>query len=113
MAKSGIARDGDLRFGHLEAFVQLAETGSYTKAGSALGLNRSQVRRDVQSLERWLGNFPLFDGNTPAGLSPSGEQFIGSARKILELTREGRMAVQSLVLPPPRPPVRGVDVEVP
>ncbi|WP_408641945.1 LysR family transcriptional regulator [Sphingomonas radiodurans] len=84
-----MAGQDDLRIACLDAFVAVAERRTYTAAGKALGSDQSQVTRRVQALERWLGS-PLFDGSSPATLSPFGEEFLITAKEVLARLRDSR-----------------------
>ncbi len=70
MAKSGLKaqasaapaqeRAGHLDWGHLRFFLELARTGSLSRAASRLGVDRNTVARRVGALEEELG-LPLFE----------------------------------------------------
>lgn len=72
----------------LRSFVAVAEAGGVTKAAGILNLTQSAVSMQLKRLEASL-DMGLFD-RTGRGiaLSPSGEQLLGYARRILSLNDE-------------------------
>lgn len=72
----------------LQAFVTVADSGSFTAAAHRLNSTQSTVSQQVARLEDTLSK-PLFDrGARPVRLTPAGERLIGYARRILALQRE-------------------------
>ncbi|WP_027350480.1 LysR family transcriptional regulator [Halotalea alkalilenta] len=69
-------------FGALEAFVQAAETRSFTQAGRRLGVSSSAIGRSVARLEQELGA-RLFHRSTRAiALTAEGELFLSRCYRI-------------------------------
>jgi len=70
----------------IEAFLSVAETGSFSRAGVALGLSQPAVSARISSLERTLG-VPLFHRTTRrVTITDSGERLrIRLDRAIIEL----------------------------
>jgi len=61
----------------IEAFVQVARTGSVKAAAEALSLSSPALSRRLQSLERFVGH-PLFERRHQAlHLNPDGERLLG------------------------------------
>ncbi len=80
----------------LEDFLELAETGSFSRAAEARNITQPAFSRRIKSLEDWVGA-PLFI-RTPqrTTLTTAGEQFLRGApdlvRRLLQLRREAREA---------------------
>lgn len=80
----------------LRSFVAVADTGGVTKAAGFLNLTQSAVSMQLKRLEESL-NVSLLDRSSRAiSLTPSGEQLVSYARRILELNDEvyGRLTSQ-------------------
>jgi DNA-binding transcriptional LysR family regulator len=72
----------------LQAFVTVADAGSFTAAAHRLNSTQSTVSQQIGRLEDVVRR-ALFDrGARPVKLTPAGEQLIGYARRILALQRE-------------------------
>jgi len=89
----------------VEAFVAVAETGSFSLAADRLFLTQSVVSKQVQKLERSLG-LPLFDrGHRRVSLTAAGQRLLPEATALLEQHRRmlravGPQGVLRLVLLP-------------
>ncbi|AFY73748.1 transcriptional regulator [Synechococcus sp. PCC 7502] len=70
-----------MRLEQLQAFIAVAETGSFQKAAQKCNITQSTVSRQVQSLEQDLG-VQLLHRHSQAKLTIAGERFVGRARKI-------------------------------
>jgi DNA-binding transcriptional LysR family regulator len=81
-----------MRLEQLQAFLAVAETGSFQQAAQKCGLTQSTVSRQIQGLEADL-NLPLFHRNAQAKLTVAGERFLLRARKICQ---EWRIATEEL-----------------
>jgi DNA-binding transcriptional LysR family regulator len=82
--------------GQLEAFVQLAEHRSFSRAAEALGLTQPSVTARIQALERDLGE-SLFDRNgRGVTLTEVGASFLPHVQRVLQALRDGRDAVRSV-----------------
>lgn len=68
------------RFTEIEAFIQVAQTGSFTAAADRLGLSRPRVSQLLQRLEARLSTQLLKRTTRHVSLTPEGEQFLGSCR---------------------------------
>ncbi|MEM6275298.1 MAG: LysR family transcriptional regulator [Myxococcota bacterium] len=77
---------------NLEAFLTVAEAGSFRSAGNILGLGQSAVSRRIQQLEDYLG-VSLFE-RRPSGarLTQAGKRFAAHARTVMT---DVEIAVQS------------------
>lgn len=76
----------------LEDFISVAEKGHFAHAAEARFVTQSALSRRIQSLESWIGT-ALFNRSThPIKLTPAGEDFIGTARAIVDQCYEARSA---------------------
>ncbi|WP_298283492.1 LysR family transcriptional regulator [Novosphingobium sp.] len=72
----------------LQAFVEIAEAGSFTAAAHRLNSTQSTLSQQISRLENAV-RFSLFDRSArPVMLTPAGERLIGYARRILALQNE-------------------------
>ncbi|TNF23221.1 MAG: LysR family transcriptional regulator [Rhodobacteraceae bacterium] len=72
----------------LRSFVAVAQTGGVTRAAGFLNLTQSAVSMQLKRLEELIGQ-PLLDRSARRiALTGSGEQFLGYARRIVELNDE-------------------------
>lgn len=77
--------DDVLNLTHLQSFVRLQETGSFTTAAEQLGIGQSTVTQHIQRLEKILGK-QLIDRTTHrVQLTTEGEALLSYARGMLEL----------------------------
>lgn len=67
----------------LLALVEVADSGSFTQAATALCLTQSAVSRKVQQLESHFGVPLLLRNSRGLQVTPEGEQVLASARQIL------------------------------
>lgn len=81
-----------MRIEQLQAFLAVAETGSFGQAARKCDVTQSTVSRQIQSLEADLG-LPLFHRTGVAKLTLGGEHLLPRARKICQ---EWRAATQEL-----------------
>jgi DNA-binding transcriptional LysR family regulator len=72
----------------LQAFVAVADTGSFTAAAERLHSTQSTVSQQIGRLEASAGTGLLDRGARPVRLTPAGERLIGYARRILALQHE-------------------------
>lgn len=82
--------------GQIEAFVQVSQHKSFSKAAEALFLTQPSVTARIQALERDLGE-PLFERNG-RGVRPTemGLTFLPFARRALKALQDGRDAIEGL-----------------
>jgi DNA-binding transcriptional LysR family regulator len=80
-------------FSDIEAFVTVAQTGSFTKAAELLANSKSNVGKAVQRLEARLGT-RLFQRTTRAvHLTEDGETYLTAAQAAIEGLREAGQAL--------------------
>jgi len=72
-----------MRLEQLEAFLAVAETGSFQQAARKCGLSQSTVSRQVQSLEADL-QVQLFHRGAKAKLTVGGDRLLPRAKKICQ-----------------------------
>ena len=76
-----------------EIFVKVAELGSFSKAAEALFLTQPTVSEHIRGLEEELGVRLLDRLGRGAAPTKAGQLLLGYARRILELHREARQAL--------------------
>ncbi len=82
--------------GQIEAFVQVAQHRSFSKAADSLFLTQPSVTARIQSLERDLGE-ALFERNgRGVRLTEMGSAFLPYARRALKALQEGRDAIEGM-----------------
>ncbi len=81
-----------MRLEQLNAFLEVAEVGSFQRAALRCSVTQSTVSRQIQSLELELG-LPLFHRSAQVKLTTAGEQFLPRARRICQ---EWAQATQEL-----------------
>lgn len=81
-----------MRIEQLQAFLAVAETGSFGQAARKCEITQSTVSRQIQSLEAELG-LPLFHRTAQSKLTLGGEHLLPRARKICQ---EWESATQEL-----------------
>jgi len=69
----------------LRAFVTIAETGSFTRAGGRLGRSQSAISLQVKRLEDQLGRAVFHRTPRSLMLTADGERLLGPARQLLRL----------------------------
>jgi len=77
----------------LRAFVRVAETGSFTRAGQLTGASQSAVSLKIKKLEGRLGNALLSRSPRSVRLTSFGARFLNDARNLLDL--HDRVAVSA------------------
>ncbi|MHB8378109.1 MAG: LysR family transcriptional regulator [Dehalococcoidia bacterium] len=82
--------------GQIEAFVQVAQHRSFSKAAESLFLTQPSVTARIQSLERDLGE-TLFERNgRGVRLTEMGAAFLPYARRALKALQDGRDALDGM-----------------
>jgi DNA-binding transcriptional LysR family regulator len=81
-----------MRLEQLQAFLAIAETGSFQQAARKCGVTQSTISRQIQALEGDLG-LELFHRTGQAKLTLGGERLLPRARKICQ---EWQTATQEL-----------------
>ncbi len=72
-----------MRLEQLQAFLAIAETGSFQQAARKCSVTQSTISRQIQALEADLG-VQLFHRTTQAKLTLAGERFLPRVRKICQ-----------------------------
>lgn len=86
----------DVDLGQIEAFVQVAQHRSFSKAAESLFLTQPSVTARIQSLERDLGE-SLFERNgRGVRLTEMGASFLPYARRALKALQDGRDAIEGM-----------------
>ena len=73
-----------MRLEQLQAFLAVAETGSFQQAAQKCGVSQSTISRQVQSLETTVGLL-LFHRQGNAKLTLGGDRLLPQARKICQI----------------------------
>jgi DNA-binding transcriptional LysR family regulator len=85
-----------VEIGQIEAFVAVVEEKSFSRAAARLLRTQPAVSQAVRRLEEWAGE-SLLDRSTKSGvLTASGRLFYDYAKKVLNLRREARSALEEL-----------------
>lgn len=80
---------------NLTTFTRVAELGSFTKAGQALGCSQSTISFQIRQLEEELG-LPLFERiNRTVVLTDKGREVLAYAQQIAKMTAELQHNLQS------------------
>jgi DNA-binding transcriptional LysR family regulator len=85
-----------MELGQLEAFVQVARLGSFSRAAEALFLTQPSVTARIQTLEKDLGEDLFERGGRAIKLSDAGAVFLSYAERALKEVQESRDALESL-----------------
>jgi DNA-binding transcriptional LysR family regulator len=86
-----------MRIEQLQAFLAVAETGSFQQAARQCGVTQSTVSRQIQGLEADLG-MSLLHRTAHAKLTIAGDLFLPHARKICQEWRTATHALDELRL---------------
>ena len=88
------------RWTEMELFVQVAETGSLSRAADALHLSNAAVSRHMAAMEERLGARLVERNTRRLYLTETGKEFLARARQILDDLRDAEAMVNaSSVLP--------------
>lgn len=80
----------------LSAFVEVAESGSFTQAAATLHLSQPAISKRITALEEQIGQ-PLFDRvGRRINLTDAGRTLLPYARKVLQDIEDGRRALAQL-----------------
>jgi DNA-binding transcriptional LysR family regulator len=85
-----------LDFGQIEAFLQVAEHSSFSRAAEVLQLTQPSITARIQSLERELGEELFERSGRGVRLTDAGNAFLPYVERILQTLREGRDAVDEV-----------------
>lgn len=84
-----------MRIEQLQAFLAVAETGSFQKAAQQCHVTQSTISRQVQALETELG-LPLFHRSNYSKTTIAGERLLRYARKICQDWRNASQELREL-----------------
>lgn len=82
--------------GQIEAFVQVANHRSFSKAAEALYLTQPSVSARIQGLERDLGEQLFARDGRGVRLTEVGASFLPYARRVLKTLQDGRDALEGV-----------------
>ncbi len=85
-----------MRLEQLQAFLAIAETGSFQQAARKCGVTQSTISRQIQALESDLG-LPLLHRTTQAKLTLGGERLLPRVRKICHEWQNATAELNDLV----------------
>jgi DNA-binding transcriptional LysR family regulator len=85
-----------LDFGQIEAFLQVSEHRSFSRAAEVLQLTQPSITARIQSLERELGEELFERSGRGVRLTDAGNAFLPYVERILQTLREGRDAVDEV-----------------
>ena len=80
----------------LQAFAEVARTGSISKAAEALFVTQPALTARLQALERSLGTDLLVRGRSGSRLTEAGRALLPHAERALSAMRTGRTAVEEV-----------------
>ena len=95
MATSINSDNGRVELRHLEYFLTVADTQSFTQAARRLHVVQSGVSATVKALERELGAELFVRGPAGVTLTPAGQELRPHARATLDAARAARDAVNA------------------
>lgn len=88
------------RWTEMELFVQVAETGSLSRAADALNLSNAAVSRHMAAMEERLGARLVERNTRRLYLTETGKEFLARARQILDDLREAEAMVNASSMRP-------------
>jgi DNA-binding transcriptional LysR family regulator len=83
-------------FGQVEAFLQVAQHRSFSRAAEVLQLTQPSITARIQALERELGEELFERGGRGVRLTDAGHAFLPYSERILQTLQEGRDAVDEV-----------------
>ncbi len=85
-----------MELAQLQAFLQVAQHRSFSRAAEALFLTQPSVTARIQSLERELGERLFERSGRTVTLTDGGDAFLPHARRALSSVQEGADAIQAV-----------------
>jgi DNA-binding transcriptional LysR family regulator len=85
-----------MRLEQLQAFLSVAETGSFQAAGRRCGITQSTISRQIQALEASLGT-ALFHRLAQAKLTVAGERLLPRARRMCQEWQQASQEIADLM----------------
>ncbi len=70
----------------IQVFIEVARTGSFTKAADHLDMSRPMVTRYITALEDWVGVSLLQRSTRHVSVTPSGEAYLDKCKQIQDIT---------------------------
>jgi DNA-binding transcriptional LysR family regulator len=86
-----------MRIEQLQAFLAIAETGSFQQAARTCGCTQSTISRQIQALESDLG-ISLFHRHYQATLTIGGERLFPHARRICQEWQQAHQSISDLLI---------------
>jgi DNA-binding transcriptional LysR family regulator len=83
-------------FGQIEAFIQVAQHKSFSRAAEVLQLTQPSITARIQALERELGEELFERGGRGVRLTDAGHAFLPYVEKLLQTLQEARDAVDEV-----------------
>jgi len=83
-------------FGQVEAFLQVAQHHSFSRAAEVLQLTQPSITARIQALERELGEELFERGGRGVSLTDAGNAFRPYVERLLQTLQEGRDAVEEV-----------------
>ena len=80
---------------HLEDFVSLCETRSFSRSAAARNVTQSAFSRRIQALELWLGASLIDRSTFPTSLTDEGRLFRETADEVLNMLQDARIDMQA------------------
>ncbi len=75
---------------HLEDFISLCETGSFSRSAAVRNVTQSAFSRRIQALETWIGAALIDRSTYPTSLTHEGRMFRETADEVLNLLQDAR-----------------------
>lgn len=85
-----------MRLEQIQAFLAIAETGSFQQAARQCNVTQSTISRQIQNLEHDLG-MPLLHRSNQAKLTIAGDRFLPRARRICQEWATATQEISDLV----------------
>ena len=85
-----------MRLEQLQAFLSVAQTGSFQQAAKKCGVTQSTVSRQIQGLEAELG-LPVLHRGSQSKLTLAGDQLLPHVRKILTEWQDATQEIDDLL----------------
>lgn len=86
----------DMELAELEAFITIAELGTFTGAARVLHVSQPAISRRIDLLEHELGSSLFQRDRSGARLTDAGEALLPFAAAVLASVRDGKAAVEGL-----------------
>lgn len=79
----------------INVFIEVAKTGSFTKAADNLNMSRPMVTRYINVLEDWVGVGLLQRSTRNVSLTPSGEVYLDKCKHIQDIAFDMEMGAKA------------------